>query len=114
MQDVQGRVAVVTGAASGIGRGMCEAFTDAGMRVVLADVDAARSSAPTRSCGRVVRRCTRWSTDVSKPEQVDALAAETLRHFGAVHVVCNDAGVGTEDPSRAGAARSTTGAGCSA
>ena len=39
MQDVQGRVAVVTGAASGIGRGMCEAFTDAGMRVVLADVE---------------------------------------------------------------------------
>ena len=96
MQDVQGKVAVVTGAASGIGRGMCEAFTDAGMRVVLADVERGaleRTTDELRARGADVHAVV---TDVSKPEQVDALAAETLRHFGAVHVVCNNAGVGTE------------------
>jgi len=96
MQDVQGRVAVVTGAASGIGRGMCEAFVDAGMRVVLADVERGaleRTTDELRARGAEVHAVV---TDVSKPEQVDALAAETLHHFGAVHVVCNNAGVGTE------------------
>ena len=96
MQDVQGRVAVVTGAASGIGRGMCEAFVDAGMRVVLADVEEQaleRTTGQLRARGADVHAVV---TDVSKPEQVEALAAETLRHYGAVHVVCNNAGVGTE------------------
>src|SRR5215471_8054328 len=96
MKDVQGRVAVVTGAASGIGRGMCEAFVEAGMRVVLADVEQ-KALEPTtqtlRAGGADVHGVV---TDVSKPEQVEALANETLRHFGAVHVVCNNAGVASE------------------
>src|SRR5262249_49838480 len=85
MKDVQGRVAVVTGAASGIGRGMCEAFVEAGMRVVLADVEqkALELTAQTlRAGGADVHGVV---TDVSKREQVEALASETLRHFGAVH-----------------------------
>ena len=96
MKDVHGKVAVVTGAASGIGRGMCAAFVEAGMRVVLADVErqALDSTAATlRDAGADVHTVV---TDVSKPDQVGALADETLRHFGAVHVVCNNAGVGTE------------------
>src|SRR5262245_20446131 len=96
MKDVHGKVAVVTGAASGIGRGMCEAFVEAGMRVVLADVERQaleRTSATLRDAGADVHAVV---TDVSKPDQVQALADETLRHFGAVHVVCNNAGVGTE------------------
>jgi NAD(P)-dependent dehydrogenase (short-subunit alcohol dehydrogenase family) len=96
MKDVQGRVAVVTGAASGIGRGMCEAFIEAGMRVVLADVERQaleRTTQTLREAGADVHAVV---TDVSKPEQVEALADETLRHYGAVHVVCNNAGVGTE------------------
>jgi NAD(P)-dependent dehydrogenase (short-subunit alcohol dehydrogenase family) len=96
MQDIHGKVAVVTGAASGIGRGMCEAFIDAGMRVVLADVEEQaleRTSRQLRAGGADVHSV---RTDVSKPEQVQALADETLRHYGAVHVVCNNAGVATE------------------
>src|SRR5262245_36372526 len=96
MKDVHGKVAVVTGAASGIGRGMCEAFVEAGMRVVLADVERQaleRTASALRDAGADVHAVV---TDVSKPEQVQALADETLRHFGAVHVVCNNAGVATE------------------
>jgi NAD(P)-dependent dehydrogenase (short-subunit alcohol dehydrogenase family) len=94
MKDVKGKVAVVTGAASGIGRGMCETFVQAGMRVVLSDVEEkalALTTAGLRDDGADVHAVV---TDVSKAEQVDALAKETLRKYGAVHVVCNNAGVG--------------------
>jgi len=96
MKDVSGRVAVVTGAASGIGRGMCEAFAAAGMRVVLSDVERdalARTTETLRAGGADVHAVV---TDVSKPDQVEALADETLRRYGAVHVVCNNAGVAAE------------------
>ena len=96
MKDVNGKVAVVTGAASGIGRGMCEAFVQAGMRVVLADVEQKaleRTTQTLRAGGADVHAVV---TDVSKPAQVEALAAETVRRYGAVHVVCNNAGVAAE------------------
>jgi len=96
MKDVQGRVAVVTGAASGIGRGMCEAFVQAGMRVVLADVEQKALELTTQTLRAGGADVHGVVTDVSKPEQVEALANETLRHFGAVHVVCNNAGVASE------------------
>src|SRR5580700_2217664 len=89
-----GRVAVVTGAASGIGFGLCERFAAEGMRVVMADVeepalrDAARRLSGQGSAVLPVL------TDVSRPEQVDALRDEAVRAFGAVHVLCNNAGVG--------------------
>ena len=61
MKDVQGKVAVVTGAASGIGRGMCEAFVEAGMRVVLADVERQALERTTADpAGSAARTCTRW------------------------------------------------------
>jgi len=94
VKDVKGKVAVVTGAASGIGRGMCETFVQAGMRVVLSDVEEkalALTTGALRDAGADVHAVV---TDVSKSEQVDALAKETLGKFGAVHVVCNNAGVG--------------------
>src|SRR5262245_39423198 len=96
MRDVHGKVAVVTGAASGIGRGMCEAFIDAGMRVVLADVEEPALERTMRQLLANGADVHAVRTDVSKPEQVQALADETLRHYGAVHVVCNNAGVATE------------------
>ncbi len=95
MQDLAGRVAVVTGAASGIGRGMAEALAAEGMKVVLADVEAAALEATAqelRAAGGTVR--TVW-TDVSRPDQVEALARETVEAFGGVHVLCNNAGVAT-------------------
>jgi NAD(P)-dependent dehydrogenase (short-subunit alcohol dehydrogenase family) len=93
MQTFRGRVAVVTGAASGIGFGLAERFAAEGMHVVLADVEEtplAAAAQQLRSAGAdvVPVRC-----DVSRAEEVDRLAAETLSAFGAVHVLCNNAGV---------------------
>jgi NAD(P)-dependent dehydrogenase (short-subunit alcohol dehydrogenase family) len=89
-----GRVAVVTGAASGIGLGLCERFAAEGMRVVMADIEApelrdqaARLSARGATVLPVI-------TDVSSAEQVDALRDAAARAFGAVHLLCNNAGVG--------------------
>ncbi len=96
MKDVAGKVAVVTGAASGIGRGMCETFVQAGMRVVLADVEQKALELTTQTLRAGGADVHAVVTDVSKPAQVEALADETLRRYGAVHVVCNNAGVATE------------------
>jgi NAD(P)-dependent dehydrogenase (short-subunit alcohol dehydrogenase family) len=89
-----GRVAVVTGAASGIGLGLCERFAAEGMHVVMADVEepALRQAAARLSGqGSEVLAVT---TDVAKAEQVEALRDEAVQAFGAVHVLCNNAGVG--------------------
>lgn len=93
MKDFEGRVAVVTGAASGIGRGMAEAFAAAGMKVVLSDVREEALEATTRTLrdGGAEVECV--VTDVREADQVEALAQRTLEAFGAVHVVCNNAGV---------------------
>jgi NAD(P)-dependent dehydrogenase (short-subunit alcohol dehydrogenase family) len=94
MDDVKGKVAVITGAASGIGRGMAEAFVDAGMKVVLADIEEPTLQATTRALRDAGADVHAVPTDVSKPEQVEELAKETLQKYGAVHVVCNNAGIG--------------------
>jgi NAD(P)-dependent dehydrogenase (short-subunit alcohol dehydrogenase family) len=94
MKIFKNRVAVVTGAASGIGKGMAETFIEAGMKVVLADVDEVKLQNTFKTfqdCGAEVL-CV--PTDVSKPDQVEKLANKTLNAFGAVHVLCNNAGVG--------------------
>jgi NAD(P)-dependent dehydrogenase (short-subunit alcohol dehydrogenase family) len=94
MKDVKDKVAVITGAASGIGRGMAESFAAAGMKLVLSDIEpkALEDTAQTlRASGADAHPVV---TDVSKPEQIEALAAETLRRYGAVHVLCNNAGIG--------------------
>ncbi len=92
MRDLKGKVAVVTGAASGIGRAMADAFAAEGMRVVLADVE---EGALERAAEEVAKSTDTLAlvTDVSKPGQVEALAAATEERFGAVHLVCNNAGV---------------------
>ena len=93
MKDVQGRVAVITGAASGIGRGMAESFAAAGMKLVLADVDADRLGLVARELEKTGAEVLPVKTDVSRQIEVDELARRALDAFGAVHVVCNNAGV---------------------
>ena len=93
MKDVKGKVAVVTGAASGIGRGMAESFAAAGMKLVLADVDADRLAQVARELEKTGAEVLPVKTDVSRQVEVDELARRALDAFGAVHVVCNNAGV---------------------
>jgi NAD(P)-dependent dehydrogenase (short-subunit alcohol dehydrogenase family) len=89
-----GRVAVVTGAASGIGRGLAERFAAEGMHVVMADVEGpalSRAAATLAESGASVLPVV---TDVADRSAVEALRDAALSRFGAVHVVCNNAGVG--------------------
>ena len=93
MRVFEGRVAVVTGAASGIGLALAQRFATEGMKVVMADVEAAaldRAAAAVRATAPAVL-ATR--VDVSRAEDVERLARETYAAFGAAHVVCNNAGV---------------------
>jgi NAD(P)-dependent dehydrogenase (short-subunit alcohol dehydrogenase family) len=88
-----GRVAVVTGAASGIGFALSQRFAAEGMRVVMADVEGpALAEAADLLAGRGAEVLP-VLTDVASGEQVDALRDRALEAFGAVHVVCNNAGV---------------------
>jgi NAD(P)-dependent dehydrogenase (short-subunit alcohol dehydrogenase family) len=94
VDELQGKVAVVTGAASGIGLALAQRSAAEGMKVVLADVEAGpleAAAAELRASGADV---VAQVTDVSKGEQVDALGQAALEAFGAVHLVCNNAGVG--------------------
>jgi NAD(P)-dependent dehydrogenase (short-subunit alcohol dehydrogenase family) len=89
----QDRVAVVTGGGSGIGAAMAAAFAARGARLVLADIDLEaleRSAATLRGAGADVLAV---ATDVGEPAQVQALADAAVARFGAVHVVCNNAGI---------------------
>jgi NAD(P)-dependent dehydrogenase (short-subunit alcohol dehydrogenase family) len=93
VRDLSGKVAVVTGAAGGIGLGIAEAFVDHGMRVMLSDVDEPRLSREAERLERAGATVASAVADVADPGQVDALAARAVDRFGAVHVVCNNAGV---------------------
>jgi NAD(P)-dependent dehydrogenase (short-subunit alcohol dehydrogenase family) len=97
--DTQGRVAVVTGGASGIGRGMARSFAGAGMKVMLADLDEAMLAATAEELTGAGAEVATTRCDVSKLEQVEALAEATIDRFGAVHVLCNNAGVGIPTPT---------------
>jgi NAD(P)-dependent dehydrogenase (short-subunit alcohol dehydrogenase family) len=89
-----GTIVVITGAASGIGRALADTFAAAGCSLVLSDIDAGDLATANSEILETHGVDTMTSvTDVSKADQVDALAQATVDRFGAVHVVCNNAGV---------------------
>ena len=98
MQTFAGKVAVVTGAASGIGLALAHRFAAAGMKVVLADVEPAALGEAARAVGAAGGETLAVRTDVSKAGDVEALAEQTVAAFGAVHIVCNNAGVAIAGP----------------
>lgn len=99
MKDLEGKVAVVTGAASGLGRAMAERFGAEGMRLVLADIDAERLEAVGHALHEAGREVQTLRTDVSKQGQVEALADLAYQRFGGVDVLCNNAGVAVVGPA---------------
>ncbi len=98
MRELRDKVAVVTGAASGIGRAMVDRFAAEGMRVVLADVEARALEQAAEEVAARGARVLAVPTDVSNAEAVEILAARTLETFGAVHLLCNNAGVVSAAP----------------
>jgi len=100
MQDFKGKTAVITGGASGIGLGMARAFAARGTNLVIADLNpeamaAAQTELQTHNVEVITQTC-----DVSQLDAVQALADTTMEHFGAVHILCNNAGVGIPTSAR--------------
>jgi len=95
MKEFAGKVAVVTGGGQGIGRALVERFTDEGMKAVVADVVPDLVEQTTRELRDEGRDVIGVVTDVTSLESVEALRDATLDAFGAVHIVCNNAGIGS-------------------
>jgi NAD(P)-dependent dehydrogenase (short-subunit alcohol dehydrogenase family) len=94
MKDFSGRVVVITGGASGLGREFANAAAWLGMKIVLADVQQDALDRATRELEEQGAQVLSMLCDVRKGEQVQALADATMDRFGAVHLVFNNAGVG--------------------
>lgn len=99
MKDFVGKVAVVTGAASGIGLALSHRFAKAGMKVVLADVEPAALDKAAAEVAATGAQTLAVRTDVADPVAVEHLAARTVEAFGAAHVLCNNAGVAVSGPA---------------
>jgi NAD(P)-dependent dehydrogenase (short-subunit alcohol dehydrogenase family) len=96
--DVRDKVAVITGAGSGIGLGMARAFAGAGAKLVLADIESGPLDAAVAELTAAGHAAVGVRTDVSKLADIEALAEATMDTYGAVHVLCNNAGVGCAAP----------------
>lgn len=94
METFEGKVAVVTGGASGLGLAMAQRFADAGMNVVIGDIEAEPLAMAEAAITAKGVKVLAQRIDVAKAEDVEALAASAYRRFGAVNVLCNNAGIG--------------------
>jgi NAD(P)-dependent dehydrogenase (short-subunit alcohol dehydrogenase family) len=93
MREFEGKVAVVTGAASGIGRAMADRFAEAGMKVVLGDVEEQALDAAVTEMRQAEHDVLGVLCDVSTEEAIQNLADRTLEQYGGVHILCNNAGI---------------------
>lgn len=95
MEDFGGKVAVVTGAASGIGRALARHACEQGMQVVLADIDGRGLRDAAAALDATGAHVASVVSDVGDPESVESLAETCFRSFGAVHLLFNNAGITT-------------------
>lgn len=93
LSELSGKVAVITGGASGIGRGIAARLRAQGMQVVISDVEQGALDRTAAELG-----VTGIRADVSSLDSVQALADEVKRRFGTIHLICNNAGVGSIAP----------------
>lgn len=98
MEDLKGKTAFITGGASGLGLAMAHAFGEAGMQVMLADIEEAPLAKAVAELEERQIRASGVLCDVAIRNAVEAAAAKTIETFGKVHVVCNNAGVGAGGP----------------
>jgi NAD(P)-dependent dehydrogenase (short-subunit alcohol dehydrogenase family) len=100
MQDFDGKVAVVTGGASGVGRALVALLAREGAQVVLADIEHSAIEATREQLAADGLDVVGLHVDVTRPESVNALAGEVFRRFGNVHLLFNNAGVGVKEAKR--------------
>ncbi len=93
MQDISGKTAIVTGAASGIGLAIATALAEAGANVVMADIQQAAVEQAAHGLSGTNKRVLPTRIDVTQEQSVLDALAEAERHFGKLHIACNNAGV---------------------
>ncbi|MDC0237849.1 SDR family NAD(P)-dependent oxidoreductase [Gammaproteobacteria bacterium] len=101
MKDFEGKTAVVTGAASGIGFGLAERFAQENMQVVMADVEEEALEKAVERLEQHQHRVTGVRADVLVKESIDELFAKAQEQYGNIHVLCNNAGIGAFSGNRA-------------
>lgn len=89
------RVAVITGAGSGIGQAMALLFAREGARILAADINGAAAEVTTAEVTEGGGTCQACTVDVSRPEQVAAMIAQALAAYGRIDILCNNAGIGS-------------------
>ncbi|AIY43515.1 Short-chain dehydrogenase/reductase SDR [Collimonas arenae] len=99
MKNLHGKTAVITGAAEGIGKGIAARAAVEGMKLVLADINAAKLAATVAEFEQQGVEVIGVVTDVAKEDQVNALAEQAFAKFGKVHLLVNNAGVAVAKPA---------------
>src|SRR5690606_772193 len=94
MGTLTGKVAIVTGAASGIGRAVALAYAREGAKVVVSDISVGAGEETVKLIKEQGGTAFFIAADTSKAEDTELLVEQTVEHFGALHIACNNAGIG--------------------